>query len=96
MHQQTITTVNIFGKEYPISSDQNPEYIRRLADYVDRKMNEIASNAESAPLGRIAVLACLNISDDLIRMKSEKEKFIRLVEGRITNMIKILDKKLEV
>ena len=96
MHQQTITTVNIFGKEYPISSDQNPEYIRRLADYVDKKMTEIASNAESAPLGRIAVLACLNISDDLIRMKSEKEKFIRLVEGRITNMIKMLDKKLEV
>jgi len=96
LHQQTVTTVNIFGKEYPISSDQNPEYIRRLADYVDKKMNDIASQTDSAPLGRIAVLACLNISDDLIRMKSEKEKFIRLVEGRITNVIKMLEKKLKV
>ena len=96
MYQQGITTVQIFGKEYPIVSDQNPEYIRRLADFVDGEMNKIAAETESAPVGRIAVLACLNIADDLIRAKDEKEKFIRIVEGRISNVIKMVEKKLKV
>jgi len=96
LYQQGITTVQIFGKEYPIVSDQNPEYIRRLADFVDGEMNKIADKAESAPVGRIAVLACLNIADNLIRAKDEKEKFIRIVEGRISNVIKMVEKKLKV
>ena len=96
MYQQGITTVQIFGKEYPIVSDQNPEYIRRLADFVDGEMNKIADKAESSPVGRIAVLACLNIADNLIRAKDEKEKFIRIVEGRISNVIKMVEKKLKV
>ena len=96
MHQQNITTVNIFGKEYPISSDQNPEYIRRLADFVDTKMSEIAAHAEAAPQSKVAVLACLNITDDLMREKEEKKSFIRLVEGRIKNIKKMLEKKLNI
>ena len=59
-------------------------------------MNEIASETESAPIGRIAVLACLNIADDLIRTKDDKKKFIRIVEGRISNIIKMLEKKMEI
>ena len=96
MYQQEITTVQIFGREHPIVSDQNPEYIRRLADFVNGEMNKIAAKAESAPVGRIAVLACLNIADNLIRAKDEKEKFIRIVEGRISNVIKMVEKKLKV
>ena len=94
MQEQSVTTVQIFGKEYPIASDQNPEYIRKLAQFVDKEMNKIAARTETAPSGRIAVLACLNIADDLIRGKNEKDKFIRLVEGRITNIKKMLEKKL--
>ena len=96
MYGQNVTTVHIFGKEYPIASDQNPEYIRRLADSVDKKMNEIAANMKTAPSGRIAVLACMNIVDDLIRTKNEKEKFIRTVSGRISNIIKMVEKKVKV
>ena len=94
MQQQSVTTVQIFGKEYPITSDQNPEYIRKLAEFVDKEMNKVATRIETAPSNRIAVLTCLNIADDLIRVKSEKEKFIRLVEGRIKNIKKTLEKKL--
>ena len=94
MQQQSITTVQIFGKEYPIASDQNPEYIRKLAEFVDKEMGKIAERTQTAPPNRVAVLACLNIADDLIRVRSEKEKFIRLVEGRIKNIKKTLEKKL--
>src|SRR5262245_21558372 len=60
-------SVEIFGQRYPIRSTLDPEYIQRLAAYVDGK---IRAAGESAPGGdpvRVAVLAALNIADELFR-----------------------------
>jgi cell division protein ZapA len=89
-----ITTVRIFGKEYPIASDQNPEYVRMLAAYVDEKMAEVSGGSETATASRVAVLAALNIADEYMRLKNEKEKFISLVEGRVSKVIKMVEEKL--
>jgi len=94
MYDKGITTVKIFGKDYPIASDQNPEYIQRLAEFVDKKMNEIAEGGDSLSTARVAVLACLNIADDLMRTKNEKDRFIRLIEGRITKVAKMVEEKI--
>ena len=94
MYDKGITTVKIFGKDYPISSDQNPEYIQFLAEFVDKKMNEIAEGGDSLSTARLAVLACLNIADDLMRTKNEKERFIRLIEGRITKVAKMVEERI--
>lgn len=94
MYDRGITTVRIFGKDYPIASDQNPEYVQRLAEFVDRKMNEIANGGDSLTSSRVAVLACLNIADDLMRTKNEKDRFIRLMEGRIAKVARMVEEKI--
>jgi cell division protein ZapA len=94
VYDRGITTVRIFGKEYPVASDQNPEYVRMLAAYVDEKMNEVAGGAETATSSRVAVLAALMIADEYMRLKSEKEKFIGLVEGRVSKVIKMVEERL--
>lgn len=94
MFDKSITTVKIFGRDYPIASDQNPEYIKRLAEFVDKKMNEMAQEGDSLSTSRIAVLACLNIADELMRTKNEKDKFIRLIDGRITKVAKMVEEKI--
>ena len=96
MYDRGITTVSIFGKDYPIASDQNPEYVQRLAEFVDRKMNEIANGGDSLTSSRVAVLACLNIADDLMRTKNEKDQFIRLMEGRIAKVSRMVEEKISV
>ena len=96
MYDRGITTVRIFGKDYPIASDQNPEYVQRLAEFVDRKMNEIANGGDSLTSSRVAVLACLNIADDLMRTKNEKDRFVRLMEGRITKVARMVEEKISV
>jgi len=96
MYDRGITTVKIFGKDYPIASDQNPEYVRRLADFVDRKMNEIADGGESFSTARVAILACLNIADDLMRTRNDKDQFIRLMQGRIDKAAKMVEEKISV
>jgi cell division protein ZapA len=94
VYDRGITTVRIFGKEYPIASDQNPEYVRMLAAYVDEKMNEVSGGSDTATATRVAVLAALNIADEYMRLKNERDKFIGLVEGRVSKVVKMVEEKL--
>ena len=70
-------TVNILGKEYSIVSDVDPDYIRKAAGYLDSKMREVAENYPNIPESRVAVLAALNIADELFRCR----EFIENVSG---------------
>ncbi len=67
-------TVLICGQEYTLSGDMPREYIMKLADKVDEKMNEL-SGGNSQSLSKTAVLAAMLISDEYY---SEKEKAERL------------------
>ena len=91
-----ILKINIYGTEYPIRSDadSDPEYIRKVADYVDKKMKEIddATGAKS-PL-KIAILAALNITDELFQERTSKQNIVSHMSGKIQNLSDSLDKQL--
>ena len=67
MNEPTIVSVEIRGQRYPISSALDPEYVNGLATYVDEKMRAAADLTPSGDLLRHAVLAALNIADELFR-----------------------------
>ncbi|MGI6574644.1 MAG: cell division protein ZapA [bacterium] len=55
--------VRIFNEEYILKGLGNEEYLRKLARYVDRTMNEVKSNNPKLMTAQVAVLAALNIAD---------------------------------
>ena len=57
------------GQRYPIRSSLDPEYVARLATYVDEKMRAAADTTPSGDSLRLAVLAALNIADELFRCR---------------------------
>lgn len=67
------TVVKVGGREYTMLSDETPEYIHRVAAYVDRKMEEInvASKLSNVML---AVLAALNITDELLKAQDDNAR----------------------
>ncbi|HDL52461.1 MAG TPA: cell division protein ZapA [Proteobacteria bacterium] len=65
--------VEIFGKVYTVRGDKDPEYVRKVAEYVDRKMREISEVTETVSTSRIAILASLNIADELFAMFDEAD-----------------------
>ncbi len=95
MYEKGVVTVQIFGKDYPIASDQNREYVEKLAGYVDKKMSEVAAGGETFASGKIAVQACLDIADDLMRTRNEKEQVIRTVQETISSIARMIEDKLE-
>jgi len=68
--------VNIFGAEYVLKSDENQEYVVEIANYVDQKMREIdRSQAINSNL-KVAILAALNIADELFQSKKYRERLL--------------------
>ncbi|MYI75428.1 MAG: cell division protein ZapA [Acidobacteria bacterium] len=63
-----IVTVEIFGGRYPVRSGLDAEYVKRVAQYVDRKMHNAADQTRGGDTVRIAVLAALNIADEYFRL----------------------------
>ncbi len=75
--------VSIFGRDYNIKGGADEEYIRNLAGYVDSVMKDIADKAGSLSSGRIAILAALNIADE---MHKERRRFDELADELIQKL----------
>ncbi|MCG8603846.1 cell division protein ZapA [bacterium] len=88
-----ILKINIYGTEYPIKSDSeaNADYIREVAQYVDRKMREIDQSTLAKSSLKVAILAALNITDELFQERSSKKSLMTEVEDKIRNLSDSLD-----
>ena len=64
-----VIPVDIQGQRYPIRTSLEPEYVARLAAYVDEKMRAAAETAPTGDSLRLAVLSALNIADELFRCR---------------------------
>jgi cell division protein ZapA len=81
MSEGRVVGVEIRGQHYPIRSSLDPEYVSRLAQYVDEKMRAAAETAPSSDHVRLAVLAALNIADELHRVRdATRDRDGRLAE----------------
>lgn len=66
------TPVEIFGGVYHVRGDDESGYLQSLADLVDRKMREVSQQAKG-DTARIAILAALNLADELFQVQSQQE-----------------------
>ncbi|MDE2798537.1 MAG: cell division protein ZapA [Gemmatimonadota bacterium] len=70
--------VQIFGSEYRIASETDPEHIRKVANYIDQKMREIASALALRTRSTVAVLTAVNLADELFKIEEEDRRIDRL------------------
>ena len=64
----TSVSVDIYDQTYHLRAP-DPEYIERLANTVDAKMRAVSANSNTVDSLRVAVLAALNIADELMRLQ---------------------------
>jgi cell division protein ZapA len=64
--------VEIFDQAYNLRGS-DPEYILKLAEYVDSKMRAVAEATNTIDTVRLAVLAALNIADEYQLLKRKEE-----------------------
>jgi len=89
-----VVPVDIHGQRYPIRSGLDPAYVARLATYVDEKMHAAADSTPTGDSLRLAVLAALNIADELFRCRDTTlERDGRLAE-RAEELERLVDRLL--
>jgi cell division protein ZapA len=84
-------TVEIYDQVYHLAG-QDAAHIRELAACVDAKMRAVAAHGKTADSLRVAVLAALNLADELAQTASANP---RLGHARAASLRMMLDEVLE-
>jgi cell division protein ZapA len=89
-----IIPVEILGQRYPIRSSLEQEYVARLAAYVDQKVRAAADATPSGDSLRFAILAALNIADELFRCRDATRDRDGVLAERAGELERLLDRVL--
>lgn len=80
-------TVRILEKEYFVSCPQDERAdLLDSAEYLNRKMREIRDTGKVVGADRIAVMAALNMANELLRLRRQDQEIQGSVSGRVKNM----------
>lgn len=90
----TATEVEIFGAVYHVRGDKDPEYLQELAEMVDRRMREISQQVSTVDTSKIAILAALNLSDELFQCRQQQDGDRGQLRERIVALTGKLEKAL--
>ncbi len=79
--------VSIFGSEYSLVSDDDENYVQEIAQYLDKKMREIDRHYSLTSTTKVAILAALNIADELFQEREYRRKLLTQIneEARRVN-----------
>jgi cell division protein ZapA len=87
---QTIKVV-IYNQTYNLRSSHDSGYIQELANFVDERMNEIARATMTVDSLRVAILAALQIADELYQMRKQAKETEREIAERSARYAELLD-----
>lgn len=69
----TTVDVEIFGSVYHVRGDYDPDHLQQLATLVDRRMRDIGDHVSTIDTAKIAILAALNLADELLKCQQQQE-----------------------
>jgi len=88
--------VTIYGQEFPLKG-KDPEFIHRVADYVNEKMMEVGANMPgSTAIDKVAIIAALNIAGELFQLKQDNQSIEEYIQNHSESLIKCIDDHLNI
>ncbi len=86
-----VTSVRIYNQTYQIRSGDDPDYVERLAEYVNERMTEVSELTPTVDSFKVAVLSALNIADEYFSTKEKLNDFEENVREKSEKMSKLLE-----
>lgn len=86
------TRIVIYNREYELdATGLTPLEASALANFVNEKMVEIANHTKIVDTSKLAVLAALNIADELFGLKESKSNVNGNFDKKIEELVNQLD-----
>ena len=93
---ENFVKVTIYGQEYTIKAPADATYIKNIAEYVDEKMREVQEELSTPQVpAKVAILAAMNISDDLFAIKRNHEKSNNELERKVSSLIEVVEEAIQ-
>jgi cell division protein ZapA len=94
-HVDQSTRIEIFDQSYQLRGEINSGYVKEIAAYVDKKMREIADASKTVDSLKVAVMAALNITDELFQERENARKLDAIVYDKSQACSRLLDQVLK-
>jgi cell division protein ZapA len=91
---ERVVPVVIQGQRYPVRSTLEPAYVAELAAYVDEKMRLASEANDTSDFLRVAVLAALNLADEVFRQRADRETSATAIAARAGDIERLVDEVL--
>lgn len=89
-------TIEVFGKEFNISSKEKEEYVHKIAGFLDSRMREISSQAGVVDFYNVLFLTSIVLVDNYFKLLNEcnkKEKDVKYAR-KLEELIQLIDSSL--
>jgi len=87
--------VQICGRRYVVKGDATPEHAGRLAAYVDEQMRKLSASGGTVSSLNVAVLAALNIAEELFKVREEKQLLEETYEKKASELIDLISQEMD-
>ncbi|TES92515.1 MAG: cell division protein ZapA [Candidatus Cloacimonadota bacterium] len=89
--KEKIITFNILGEKYKIKTEMDEDTALRIANYVNNQIEETSKRVGYASQTKIAVLAALNIAQELFLGKKDMAGLEKKIEQACKRIEKVLE-----
>ena len=86
--------VTILNQEYLIKSDEDPDRVSKVEEYVNRKIADISKESGGLTEKKVAILLALNIASEYFQLLKEHEDLLAEIRRKSEKIISNIDSKL--
>jgi cell division protein ZapA len=83
--------VEVFGQTFTVNSEDDEEYVRQLASYVDQRMRQVGGSSKTAVPLRVAIMAAMSIADECYKASRRQAE----IEEEATRLSSVLVERIE-
>lgn len=87
--------IEIYDQFYNVQAEGDEAYLKELAAFVDGKMRNIAESTRMVDSLRVAVLAALNIADELYALRKRQAELEGPLKKRVERCVTLVESALE-
>ncbi|MBI2340655.1 MAG: cell division protein ZapA [Deltaproteobacteria bacterium] len=79
--------LTILDQPFTIKTEADEKQVKKVADYVNKRMHEIVASKKAISTANVAILAALNIAEDLFNEKRRQAEKVRGWVGRMKELL---------
>lgn len=87
--------VTVAGQKLSIRTNAKPTYVKELASFVSDQLDQVRGAGRTATTQSLALLAAMNIADELFQLRETHQQLKREVREKTTRLLLHLEQGLE-